>query len=278
MPRFHLLSIGVTVFLVVCFIVWAVFSVIRFIALWKLFKKAGYVPWRLLIPIGAYCDILELSGFHGLFCLLVMIPFFYIGLIIGWLMPVLLYRRFVGADQARAWKTLIPFYGAFLSMKIANDPACQYDGQRFVYKDQGIQMSSFTNQGQNFQQDWNNMQSQWQKGNAGAQPSPMNYDRVLSMHKVMDRVLVIRQYRIMAMLKVVSSRAVTDKRYSIKVLYRESRGLTSKFISSLLRVVLKEVQALIRIFSLMTKHGQRMIFVLTSKNNMAVASLPPLAS
>lgn len=175
MPKFHLLSIGVTVFLVVCFLVFAVFSVIRFIALWKLFKKAGVRPWRLLIPIGAYCDILELSGFHGLLCLLVLIPFFYIGGIIGWLMPVLLYRRFVGADQARAWKTLIPFYGAFLSMKIANDPACQYDGQRFVYKDQGIQMSSFTNQGQNFQQDWNNMQNQWQKGGANTQQSPMNF-------------------------------------------------------------------------------------------------------
>lgn len=174
MSKFALLSMGVMVVWVICFIVFAVFSVIRFIALWKLFKKAGVRPWRLLIPVGAYCDILELSGFHGLLCLLVFIPF-YIGLVIGWFIPVLLYRRFVGADQSRAWKTLIPFYGAFLSLKIANDPSCQYDGQRFVYKDQGIQMSSFTNQGQNFQQDWNNMQSQWQKGGANTQQSPMNF-------------------------------------------------------------------------------------------------------
>lgn len=175
MSKFALLSMGVMVVWVICFIVFAVFSVIRFIALWKLFKKAGVRPWRLLIPVGAYCDILELSGFHGLLCLLVLIPFFYIGLIIGWFIPVLLYRRFVGADQSRAWKTLIPFYGAFLSLKIANDPACQYDGQRFVYKDQDITMSSFTNQCQNFQQDWNNMHNQWQGGSANTQQNPMNF-------------------------------------------------------------------------------------------------------
>ena len=171
MSKFALLIMGVMVVWFICFIVFAMFSVLRFVALWKLFRKAGVHPWRLLIPVGAYCDILELSGFHGLLCLLVFIPF-YIGLVIGRFIPVLLYRRFVGADQSRAWKTLIPFYGAFLSLKIANDPACQYDGQRFVYKDQDITMSSFTNQGQNFQQDWNNMHNQWQKG---SQQSPMNY-------------------------------------------------------------------------------------------------------
>ena len=100
---------------------------------------------------------------------------FYIGLVIGWFIPVLLYRRFVGADQSRAWKTLIPFYGAFLCLKIANDPACQYDGQRFVYKDQDITMSSFINQGQTFQQDCNNMQNQWQGSSTNTQQNPMNF-------------------------------------------------------------------------------------------------------
>lgn len=174
MSKFALVSTVTVLLTVVVGIVFAVFSIIRFIALWKLFKKAGVQPWRLLVPFMGYCYILELGGFHGLFCLLVLIPFFYIGGIIGWLMPVLLYRRFVGADQARAWKTLIPFYGAFLSLKIANDPACQYDGQRFVYKDQGgqVDMSMFTNQQQNFQQDWNNMQSQWHNNQQQRYTSP----------------------------------------------------------------------------------------------------------
>lgn len=48
--------------------------IITVIALWQVFKKAGWTPWFALIPfLNAYV-IIKIAGFHGAFLLLYFIP------------------------------------------------------------------------------------------------------------------------------------------------------------------------------------------------------------
>jgi hypothetical protein len=84
---------------------WLAFVVIVYVAMWKIFVKAGEPGWKALIPIYNYwvlCEIVGRPGWWSLSFLLSIIPF------VGWIIPFVVYV-IVALDLGKAFKKSTAF-------------------------------------------------------------------------------------------------------------------------------------------------------------------------
>lgn len=84
---------------------WLVFVVIAYVAMWKIFVKAGEPGWKALIPIYNYwtlCEIVGRPGWWSLSFLFAIIPF------VGWIIPFLVYIV-IALDLGKAFQKSTAF-------------------------------------------------------------------------------------------------------------------------------------------------------------------------
>ncbi len=98
-------------------------SVAMCVAMWKLFKKAGYQGWESLVPIYSAYVLSDIVFGNGLYFLICFIP------VVGWIYPLVLYFKLAEVyNKSSAFGLGLVFLSPIFLLLLAFDSNLYYSG------------------------------------------------------------------------------------------------------------------------------------------------------